>query len=495
MERVLVYCRVSSAEQIEGFSLDTQEKFCRKFADDNGYEVAEVFKDEGRSGTNLERPALQDMLAKCQEEGGYSAILVQETDRLARNTKDHLTIRAVLKKIGVKLISVAQPMLDNSPEGIMVDTIIASVNQFQSDVNSRKTRKGMQARFDSGWWPGLAKLGFLNQEVNGDRIIVDDPQKWLLIKEALKMYLQSNYSAIVISDILYEKGLTSRNGKKISNGIMINILKDPFYAGLMRWNGQEKIGNHNPMITIEEHKQILTIMAAHNQHACRRRIHNFLLRGFVFCGICKQRYTAEKHRKGKCVDYYHCAARVKKHSNGGQNIEVEELEEMVEEKFKGLQFSQKFIGLIIGSVKNFYKSKTVEVNKQKLALFNKKTGIEKKREVAENKLIAGTLTDNGFIRVRDRFEAEIASIQKQIYELEHKHNIDIDVVRQILALTRNIGESYKKASPEVKRLYLSLFWEGFWVKDKQIVEAKPTQLIQKLVEEKAVIISTTGLRW
>jgi DNA invertase Pin-like site-specific DNA recombinase len=46
-------------------------------------------------------------------------------------------------------------MLDDSPEGKMIDTIIASVNQFQSDINSRKTKKGLQEKFDSGWWPGL----------------------------------------------------------------------------------------------------------------------------------------------------------------------------------------------------------------------------------------------------------------------------------------------------------------------------------------------------
>ena len=142
MQKALVYCRVSTEEQArEGYSLDAQEKFCRKYAEDNDFQVMEVFRDEGKSGTNLNRPALQDLLAKCQDDKSISFVLVQETDRLARNTKDHLTIRAILKKAEVKLISVAQPMLDDSPEGNMIDTILASVNQFQSDINSRKSQK------------------------------------------------------------------------------------------------------------------------------------------------------------------------------------------------------------------------------------------------------------------------------------------------------------------------------------------------------------------
>jgi hypothetical protein len=78
------------------------------------------------------------------------------------------------------------------------------------------------------------------------------------------MYLRGNYSALEIADILYEKGLRSKTGKKICNSVMTNILRNPFYAGLMRWNGQEKVGRHEPMITLEEHERILQIMDTHN---------------------------------------------------------------------------------------------------------------------------------------------------------------------------------------------------------------------------------------
>ena len=113
-KKALIYCRVSTEIQAkEGCSLDAQEKSCKKFAKDNGYKILEVYKDEGKSGTNLDRPALQDLLSKCQKDKLINATIVQETDRLARSTKDHLTIRAILKKADVKLISVAQPMLDD----------------------------------------------------------------------------------------------------------------------------------------------------------------------------------------------------------------------------------------------------------------------------------------------------------------------------------------------------------------------------------------------
>jgi len=493
MQKALIYCRVSTEEQArEGYSLDAQEKYCRKYADNNGFNISQVFRDEGKSGTNVDRPALQDLLTKCQKDKSVKAVIIQETDRLARNTKDHLTIRAILKKAEVKLISVAQPMLDDSPEGNMIDTIIASVNQFSSDLNSRKTKKGMQERFDNGWFPGYAKLGYLNKEVNENRIIVKDPQRWDFIKEALRMYLTGNYSAIEISEILYKKGLTSRTGKRICNSIMITILKDPFYAGIMKWSGQEKMGRHEVMITPEEHKAILAIKDAHNNHACRRRIHNFLLRGFVFCGFCGQRYTAERHRENKNTDYYHCSAVITKHTNKGQNIETEELEKQVQEHFKNIEFSKEFIDLIIQKVKRVYEEKKSERGVEKRILLNKIMKIEENREKIENKLLLGTLIDEDYVRMRDRFKNETAKLQEKVSKIDEQREIDVDVARETLLLARDIYGAYKKAPYELKRLYLSLFWNKFLVKNKKIIKAEPTELIKVFLKERRKF--TTELR-
>jgi DNA invertase Pin-like site-specific DNA recombinase len=488
MQQALIYLRVSTGRQAdEGWSLDAQEKFCRKYADNSGYKVAGVFREEGKSGTNTDRPALKDMLEKCQKDKNIKAILVQETDRLARNTEDHMAIRAILRKADIKLISVAQPMLDSSPEGTMMDTILSGINQFYSDLNSRKTKKGMVERFNSGWWPGLAKLGYLNEVVNGEKIITKDPTRWHLVQEALKMYLRGNHSAQEVSDVICSKGLTSRTGKKIWHSIMTNILRDPFYAGIMKWGEHEKIGNHESMISIDEHRRILHIMADHNNHASRRRIYDFLLRGFVFCDICGRRYVGEKRKKIN-IDYYHCSAPARIHSNEGQNIKASALEEAIANKFKEIQFTQSFIDLIISKVKSFYKSKTSDIDKRKLALSNRKMGIEKQRGVAETKLIAGTLSDEAFVRINSKITVDISNVQKQIEELDKKRRVDVETIRTVLLLTNNIYGAYQQASPRVKRMYLSLFWEGFWTKDRQIIRSKPTQLIEALLKDKNVFV-------
>ncbi len=492
MQNALVYCRVSSDEQVQkGYSLDAQEKYCIEFSKRNNFKVLGVFRDEGKSGTTLNRPALQDVLALCQKNNSINALIIQETDRLARNTKDHLTIKALLKKAEVKIISVAQPMLDDSPEGLMVDTILASINQFQSDINSRKTKKGMQEKFNQGWYPGWAPLGYINAtiETGNERsrnIIKNDLKKWYILKEGFKLYLTDNFSIYAINEILYEQGLRSKNDKKVPHSVMTSILKNPFYAGIMRWNKQNKIGKHESMITIAEHEQVLAIMDSHNLHACRKRKHSFLLRGFVFCNICNRRYTAEKHPRKK-KEYYHCSTR-DRHNNKGQNIEKNKIEKEIEDQFNSVVLDKEFIDIMTAQLKNIYSSQKEDIVIHKQVLQNQKNAIENKRDKAEEKLLNGIISDDDFVRIKEKFKTELHSIQKALFEFDNQTEFDTCVIQEFLSITKDIYNSYKNAPYELKRQYLGLFWDKFLMQDRKIIKAIPSLTMRTLIHDKEVII-------
>ncbi len=409
-----------------------------------------------------------------------------------------MTIRALLQKAGVKLISVAQPMLDDSPEGKMIDTILASVNQFQSDINSRKTRKALQEKFNQGWWPGWAPLGYVNvaQEGADDgqrarKTIKKDPQSWGLLREGFRLYLTGSYSADELRDILHEKGLRSKTGKKVPHSIMVHILKNPFYAGLMVWKGQRRMGRHEPMISLQEHQRIQEIVANHNLHVNRGRKHQFLLRGFVFCAICGQRYTAEVH-PAKQNSYYHCAS-MRKHSNRNQNVEAAELERQVEEQFRTIQFSPAFIQRIMDMLQQVHANHRATTQTQKQVFLNQQKAIEQKRNRAEEKLLAGILSDDAFVRLRAGFTEQLGQIQDQIAAIDSQRDCDTDVVRQVLQLSRNVYDAYKKAPDALKRQYLGIFWDRFVVRDRKLVEAVPAELIRALQAEREVIFDANWL--
>ncbi len=81
-----------------------------------------------------------------------------DTDRLARKTEHHFVIKAQLKKFGVRVESLNQPMIDDTPEGVFLDTILAATNALYPQITGRKTSLSM-AEKAAGWWPGPARLG------------------------------------------------------------------------------------------------------------------------------------------------------------------------------------------------------------------------------------------------------------------------------------------------------------------------------------------------
>jgi site-specific DNA recombinase len=498
MNKALIYCRVSTDEQAgdERHSLKTQLRLCERAIEDMKlYKLADdgLYKDPGKSATNMNRPGLQDMLIRIQEDKSIGAVYVQDTDRLARNASDHLTIKALLKKHGVELISVSQPGIEDTPEGNFMDLIIAGVNQLQSQITSRKTLKSMEQKYKDGWWPTKAPMGYFNSGEPNDekrRIITTDPIRGPLIAELFKLYSTGDYSLIEIRDLLYKKGLVSTVGKRVAMSKMFRTIKCSFYYGAMEWRNMNDIGKHEAIINKDLFDKCQKIMQENNRYACRRHKHNFLLRGFVFCNKCGQRYTAEYHPLKKKA-YYHCNRSNDQKKCTDKYVEVFELENQIIEKFKGLQFSDDFIDKVVAKMRSIYEEKKSDVGNQKKHFMTSKINFERKLEIAEEKLINGIIDDTAFTKIKVRYREQIDGVEDEMHKLDQTKNLKIDVIQDVLALMRNIGKTYEKAPTDLKRLYLGLFWDQFRAEDKVIVEATKSPIVLGLEATGALIWNTT----
>ncbi len=124
----VAYARVSTSEQAErGKSIEDQLAKLEREAGQRGGVLLRTFADPGFSGSNLNRPQLSALLSFCREQD-VDAVLVVDTDRLARKTEHHFAIKAQLRKCGVRVESLNQPMIDDTPEGVFLDTILAATN-------------------------------------------------------------------------------------------------------------------------------------------------------------------------------------------------------------------------------------------------------------------------------------------------------------------------------------------------------------------------------
>jgi hypothetical protein len=108
--KAVVYCRVSSKEQVDGTSLESQKLACEDYAQRNGLSVSFVFVERGESAKYADRTQLLEMMAYCaNRENGIDVLLVWKVDRLARNVSDHFAIKAALLKHEVRVVSVTDP--------------------------------------------------------------------------------------------------------------------------------------------------------------------------------------------------------------------------------------------------------------------------------------------------------------------------------------------------------------------------------------------------
>lgn len=481
--KCLIYSRVSTKDQAEaGRSPKDQPKICKRFALENGYKIVGFFEDKGKTGTNMKRPGLQDMLMRCQEDKDIGAVIVQDTDRLARNPNDHLTIKAVLAKAGTKVLSASQPGTnDDSPEGQFTDLIIAAVNALQSQITARKVLKCMKEKFNEGWLPREAYVGYKNVNIGTEekpkRIIQVDGKKAFLVVKSFEKFATGLFPADKLNETMFKQGLCKKNGNKLSSSEFNRLLKNSFYYGFMRWAGLEKTGRHKPLVSKELFDQCQKVFQDHNRGADRSRKHDFLLRGVITCNLCGHRLTAE-HNRAKNVSYYHCAS--KKHSNKKQNYRAGLLEKRVEVLFRQIELPQNVVGRILEYAKQILNNTHNNVDGEKRQLGARKAQLEEKRNALENKFLEGTVSDETYSRIHPDLEDQIKSLDDEINEIGIDRMVNIKVFEQMLFLTRNVGKAYKQAPPELKKHYLNLFWDKIEVKNCKLIKTVPTQLYAEL---------------
>jgi len=499
MKQALIYARVSTEEQAEeGQSIETQIRICKKWAKDNDYQVEHVYVDEGKSATNLNRPALQDLLFRCKDDIGIDAILVQDTDRLARNTLDHLTIKAVLKKKNIKIISISQPMIDDSPEGNLIDTILASVNTFQSQLTGRKTSKVLEEKAKIGWYPGgRPQLGYMNAEnpnptsTLDKRIVVINPDVAPYIKQMFKLYLTGNNSIKFIADWLNQKGVKSVTGGLMHVSSVDNYLNDPFYIGKFLWNGKMYQGKHESIIDEATYNKVREILGDRNQHASRKRIHNFLLSGFAYCADCGSRFWAEYHKKKSGIEYEHYMCSKCKTNT---YVRVNLLEKQVEKLFQKIELSKEYTKQIMDKALEMVKDLRQNTDSENERLTAKKNKLNVAlKEVEDQRFINKSITDEKYLSLSARYEADISNIDDELKKLTVDKSEKIKNLDQLLRLAENIGLAYKEALPAQKRNYLTMFFEKFEVSKGKIIKYHLSSDLKELIENGSVRVRTNGL--
>jgi len=323
----VIYCRVSSKEQIEGTSLETQELACREYARSKNIKILKVFIEQGESAKFADRAQLLELIDFCRKnKHKLQYLLVWKVDRFARNVTDHFNIKATLMKYGVHIESVTEP-IDSNPNGKLMETILAGFAEFDNDIRSLRCIEGMRRKLQDGLFPWKPPLGYKSTTLNGEKKTepdIPDQPLFALLQRAWREFATGAYTKAEIRRLMDGWGITTNKGKPMSPQSVDKLFQNKYYVGTLvdPWSGEELQGKHAPMVTREDFARVQRVIASRNRSIPHQKERpEFPLRGFSRCQHCSH-YLTGGFTRGRSRRYAYYLCQRKQCDNRGKSVPV-----------------------------------------------------------------------------------------------------------------------------------------------------------------------------
>ena len=460
--KAVIYCRVSTDEQVKNLSLSTQEKACKEYCQQHSLDVDRVFVEEGESAKTTNRPQFQKLLSYCREnKGRVQSVVVYHTSRFARNSHDHLVVRALLSGYGVSLRSVNET-IDESSQGKFLETVLAAVNQLDNDVKAERTAAGMKAALEKGRWTHSAPIGYLSVKgKDGEPTLIPDPDREALVRKAFDLYATGLHTKRDVLRIVNNEGFrTVRANKRVTAQTFDRVLRNPLYTGWLVSSGVRSRGNFEPLVTEATFNRVQAILDGKRPSVTphQRNHPDFPLRVFVRCGHCDRALTGSKStgRKGVRYAYYHCPNCSKVRARKG------EFEQAFVEYMARLQPKPEYVKLFKAIVLDVWKQKQVESLAQTTALDNQLADLqERKDKLVEAFVYRKAIDQATYQRQLDKLSEEITLAEMAAHDAKLE-SFDVEAVLNFSEhVILNAARLWTEFSLEQKqRLQRVLFPEG-----------------------------------
>ena len=264
--------------------------------------------DKAISGKTDNRPSFQRLI-KDSEKGQFAAVIMYTLDRFARNRYDSAIYKAKLKKNGVRVFYAKQPMPD-TPEGIILESVLEGYAEYYSENLSRNIKRGMKENALQCIANGGAGMA-LGYTVGEDRRYVIEPVGAKIVQEIFQMYA-GGMSATQIVNYCNKRGYKTSRGNDFNKNSLRTMLKNDRYIGIYRF-ADVVIEDGVPPIVSRELFDKVQAMLKHNYSARARNKakDDYLLTTKLFCGHCGSAMVGESgtSKSGKIHHYYKCIDR------------------------------------------------------------------------------------------------------------------------------------------------------------------------------------------
>jgi len=463
-----LYVRVSTERQslIKDGSLDTQadrlkqyveyrrpspeDKKTKKLPD---WKVVDVYREEGRSGKNIERPALQRLISDIKS-GLINTVICTKIDRITRSLIDFYKLYEIFTRFNVDFVSLQENFDTSTPMGKAMLKMTLVWAELEREQTSVRTKEKMQWRAEQGLWNGGQILGY---NLLDKKLVVNEKeaklaklmfQKYLELGSVLKVVEWLNNHGYRTKEYISHRKGTKKGGNRFFNAYVLQKLTSRVYLGEIEHNDKIYHGKHKAIIDRQlwnEVNRLIKLHAPKRVNPKRDVQHSFILQGLLKCGWCGN-YMTTKYSTGRngLHYYYQCT----KNAHGGKGacemkyVPAPELENAVLKKLK-----------IMATNKDLIKKIVHESNKSVESTLN---SLKKDRRIQENKLapikdgiknIIKAISQGKGLEKSKSLSQELSELEVQKEQIEKDiNNIDFEInqVKQQVLNAKVMHESLVK---------------------------------------------------
>jgi DNA invertase Pin-like site-specific DNA recombinase len=413
------------------------------------------------------------MLERLTRERDVDYVIVHKVDRLARNRADDVTINLAITEAGARLVSVSEN-IDETPSGMLLHGIMSSIAEFYSRNLATEITKGMHQKAKKGIHPGRAPIGYLNVRELSDgheiRTIAVDPERAELISWAFQTYATGDYTILQLAEELEAKGLTTRaTPKNAAKPLFLrhvhNLLRNPFYVGLITWGGVEQPGTHEPLVDVDTFAKVQAVLASHRNGPEKQRRHNHYLRSTVFCGRCQSRLIFTRSRgHGGEYDYFLCLGRHQKRNDCDlPGIPVDLVEDSIERYYQTIQLPDQIVTQLYGKLLTAIQRYTSGAEKRARQQRKRVTRLEAERRKLLQAFTAGAIELDLLQEAQARLTKQIADAGAALAATEVRWETIERNLQAALGLAGHLGTAYQRAGKQTKRHLNQAIFDAIYV--------------------------------
>jgi site-specific DNA recombinase len=453
--------------------------------------VVEEFVEAGESGTSTKRRnALAELLERVTE-GDIDYVIVHKVDRLARRRADDVAIAEAIRGSGARLVSVSEN-IDETPSGMLLHGIMASIAEFYSMNLGAETLKGTMEKARRGGTPGKAPIGYLNvrETVDGRevRTVRADPERKDLVQRCFQLYATGDYSLAELATILEAQGLKSRaTARKPATALGKNdiaaMLANDYYVGVVRYSGIVSEGRHEKLVSEETFQAVQDLLQSRKQAAARTWRHSHYLAGSLLCADCGTRlmYTRATGGSDGTYEYFVCIGKGQRKCSQPHH-RVEAVERAVEKHYARVELSHQERQTVRTALQEHVATRQAALDPERSQVAATLSELRQQERKLLQAHYQDQISSELFGEEQQRIRRERVAAERRQRELDVDHESILGQLDVVMELTDDIHAAYLLSEPAGRRILNQAVFEPFKVDSEQVVAiaASPLREVREL---------------